>query len=91
MTNVLLSQTRGGLGDRRPQRKLPQPLSPNASPSSQGVEMQSYLRLRQICLVAPHLEASSALIGALLGVEECHRDSGVAKYGLENADRKSVV
>jgi len=47
--------------------------------------VQPYLRLRQICLVAPHLEASSALIRALLGVEECHRDSGVAKYGLENA------
>ena len=47
--------------------------------------MQSYLRLRQICLAAPHLEAASALIRALLGVEECHRDAGVAKYGLENA------
>ena len=47
--------------------------------------MQPYLRLRQICLAAPHLEASSALIRALLGVEECHRDPNVAKYGLENA------
>jgi Glyoxalase-like domain len=47
--------------------------------------MQHYLRLRQICLVAPYLQASSALIRALLGVEECHRDSAVAKYGLENA------
>ena len=47
--------------------------------------MRPYLRLRQICLVAPHLDASSALIRALLGVEECHRDAGVAKYGLENA------
>jgi hypothetical protein len=47
--------------------------------------MQPYLRLRQICLAAPHLEASSALIRALLGVEECHRDPSVAKYGLENA------
>jgi Glyoxalase-like domain len=47
--------------------------------------VQPYLRLRQICLVALHLQASSALIRALLGVEECHRDGGVAKYGLENA------
>jgi hypothetical protein len=47
--------------------------------------MRPYLRLRQICLAAPHLEASSALIRALLGVEECHRDANVAKYGLENA------
>jgi catechol 2,3-dioxygenase-like lactoylglutathione lyase family enzyme len=46
--------------------------------------MRPYLRLRQICLVAPHLDASSALIRDLLGVEECHRDAGVAKYGLEN-------
>ncbi|HET6928348.1 MAG TPA: VOC family protein [Hyphomicrobiaceae bacterium] len=46
--------------------------------------MLPYLRLRQICLVAPHLDASSALIRALLGVEEGHRDAGVAKYGLEN-------
>jgi hypothetical protein len=47
--------------------------------------MQPYLRLRQVCLAAPHLEASSALIRALLGVEECHRDPNVAEYGLENA------
>ena len=47
--------------------------------------MQPYLRLRQVCLAAPHLEASSALIRALLGVEECHRDANVASYGLENA------
>jgi hypothetical protein len=47
--------------------------------------MQPYLRLRQVCLAAPHLQASSALIGALLGVEECHRDASVASYGLENA------
>jgi len=46
--------------------------------------MRPYLRLRQVCLAAPHLEASSALIGALLGLAACPRDSGVAKYGLEN-------
>ena len=66
-------------------RRRPQPSSQSASRISWGAEMQPYLRLRQICLAAPHLEASSALIRALLGVEECHRDSGVAKYGLENA------
>jgi len=46
--------------------------------------MRPYLRLRQVCLAAPHLEASAVLIRALLGLEECHRDSGVAKYGLAN-------
>jgi hypothetical protein len=47
--------------------------------------MQPYLRLRQVCLVAPHLQASSALLSALLGLAECSRDSAVARYGLENA------
>ena len=47
--------------------------------------MRAYLRLRQICLAAPHLEAAAALIRALLGLEACHRDGGVAQYGLENA------
>jgi hypothetical protein len=47
--------------------------------------MQPYLRLRQVCLAAPHLQASSALIAALLGLAECHRDGAVARYGLENA------
>lgn len=46
--------------------------------------MRAYLRLRQICLAAPHLEAAAALIRALLGLEACHRDGGVAQYGLEN-------
>src|SRR5215468_3843023 len=47
--------------------------------------MRAYLRLRQVCLAAPHLEAAAALIRALLGLEACHRDGGVAQYGLENA------
>jgi hypothetical protein len=47
--------------------------------------MRRFLRLRQICLAAPHLEASSALVRALLGLQECRRDSSVAKHGLENA------
>jgi catechol 2,3-dioxygenase-like lactoylglutathione lyase family enzyme len=46
--------------------------------------MRPYLRLRQVCLAAPHLEASAALIRALLGLQACHRDAGVAQYGLEN-------
>ncbi len=44
----------------------------------------SFLRLRQICLVAADLEAAAARIGALFGLEVCHRDPNVAKYGLAN-------
>jgi glyoxalase-like protein len=47
--------------------------------------MADYLRLRQICLVARELEPVLADIRAILGLEICHRDSGVAKYGLVNA------
>ncbi|MGM0584931.1 MAG: VOC family protein [Pseudomonadota bacterium] len=47
--------------------------------------MAGWLRLRQVCLAAPHLEASAALIRELLGLEECFRDPAVAEYGLENA------
>ena len=46
--------------------------------------MRPYLRLRQVCLAAPHLEAAAALIQALLGLEACHHDAGVAHYGLNN-------
>ncbi len=46
--------------------------------------MMSYLRLRQVCLVAPHLDSAAALISDILGLEECHRDTNVGKYGLEN-------
>jgi hypothetical protein len=60
---------------RKAQVKLP----------SEEAAMQPYLRLRQVCLASPHLQASSALIRALLGVEECYRDANVAAYGLENA------
>jgi len=56
-----------------------------AAANPTGPAMQPYLRLRQVCLAAPHLQASSALIRALLGLEECHRDPNVASYGLENA------
>ena len=47
--------------------------------------MAGYLRLRQICLVAPHLEPVVGDIAAIMGLEVCFRDGNVAKYGLENA------
>jgi hypothetical protein len=45
----------------------------------------SYLRLRQICLVAPHLEPVVGDIAGIMGLNVCYRDGNVAKYGLENA------
>ena len=42
-------------------------------------------RLRQICLVAPHLEPVISDIAAIMGLNVCYRDGNVAKYGLENA------
>jgi hypothetical protein len=47
--------------------------------------MASYMRLRQICLVAPHLEPVIADIAGILGLNVCYRDGNVAKYGLVNA------
>jgi hypothetical protein len=44
-----------------------------------------YMRLRQICLVAPHLEPLIGDISAIMGLNVCYRDGNVAKYGLENA------
>jgi hypothetical protein len=46
--------------------------------------MAGYMRLRQICLVAPHLEPVISDIAAIMGLNECYRDGNVAKYGLEN-------
>ncbi|HLX79074.1 MAG TPA: hypothetical protein VKS43_00665 [Burkholderiales bacterium] len=46
--------------------------------------MAPYLRLRQVCLVAADLAAEAAKIKSQLGLEECHRDPNVARYGLEN-------
>ncbi len=43
------------------------------------------LRLRQICLVAPQLEAAVDALRAIFGLEVCHRDAALAKYGLVNA------
>jgi hypothetical protein len=44
-----------------------------------------YMRLRQICLVAPHLEPLISDISGIMGLNVCYRDGNVAKYGLENA------
>jgi hypothetical protein len=49
------------------------------------IEMAGYLRLRQICLVAPHLEPVISDIAGIMGLSVCYRDRNVAKYGLENA------
>ncbi|RZN32232.1 hypothetical protein [Bradyrhizobium sp. Leo121] len=47
--------------------------------------MAGYLRLRQICLVAPELEPVISAIADIMGLSVCYRDGNVAKYGLENA------
>jgi hypothetical protein len=47
--------------------------------------MDGYLRLRQVCLVAPELEPAVEDIGAILGLEVCHRSAGVEEFGLANA------
>ena len=47
--------------------------------------MASYIRLRQICLVAPQLEPVISDIAGIMGLAVCYRDGNVAKYGLENA------
>jgi hypothetical protein len=47
--------------------------------------MGNYLRLRQICLVAPHLAPVVSDIAGIMGLDVCYRDPHVANYGLENA------
>src|SRR5258707_10102193 len=66
---------------RRPRRHS----SRSASPPSWVIEMAPYIRLRQICLVAPQLEPVISDISAIMGLDVCYRDGNVAKYGLENA------
>ena len=44
-----------------------------------------YLRLRQLCLVARDLDAVVEDLRAVLGVEVCHRDPAVERFGLSNA------
>jgi glyoxalase-like protein len=46
--------------------------------------LSGFLRLRQVCLVAADLARETARIESILGLEICHRDPGVGKYGLEN-------
>ncbi|MCH9674466.1 MAG: hypothetical protein K0U93_23710 [Gammaproteobacteria bacterium] len=43
-----------------------------------------WLRLRQICLVAADIESVVADLNAIFGIEVCHIDPAVGKYGLEN-------
>ena len=43
-----------------------------------------WLRLRQIALVAERLEPVEKAFTSILGLEVCHRDPGVATFGLEN-------
>jgi hypothetical protein len=47
--------------------------------------MTGYIRLRQICLVALHLEPVITDIAVIMGLKVCYRDGNVAKYGLVNA------
>jgi hypothetical protein len=44
----------------------------------------SWLRLRQVCLVAKDLARQAELISSIFGLEACYRDPNVARYGLEN-------
>lgn len=44
-----------------------------------------FLRLRQLCLVAENLDPLVEELSAVFGVEVCHRDPGVAMFGLHNA------
>ena len=47
--------------------------------------MSGYIRLRQICLVAPRLEPVIADVAGIMGLAVCYRDGNVEKYGLVNA------
>jgi catechol 2,3-dioxygenase-like lactoylglutathione lyase family enzyme len=44
----------------------------------------AYLRLRQVCLVAPDLAAQEERFKSILGLQPCYRDPNVRRYGLEN-------
>lgn len=47
--------------------------------------MTGTTRMRQICLVASHLEPVVGDIATIMGLKVCYRDPNVAHYGLENA------
>lgn len=46
--------------------------------------MSEYLRLRQICLVAHELEPLEAHLATILGINVCHRDPKLSRFGLVN-------
>ena len=46
--------------------------------------MAPYLRLRQLCLVAHDLAKVEADVTGVLGLDVCHRDPNVGRYGLHN-------
>ena len=50
-----------------------------------SASMTGTTRMRQICLVAPHLEPVVGDIAGIMGLTVCYRDPNVARYGLENA------
>jgi hypothetical protein len=52
---------------------------------AEDIDVASYMRLRQICLVAPQLEPVISDIAGIMGLNVCYRDGNVAKYGLQNA------
>src|SRR5215475_11903076 len=66
-------------------RRPPRPSWRSASRSFRGNSVSAYVRLRQICLVAPDLEPVIPDIAGIMGLDVCYRDSNVAKYGLVNA------
>ena len=74
-----LQRYRGSQGSREGFRR-------EAQAGLQGrMTMAPYMRLRQICLVAPQLAPVISDIAEIMGLAVCYRDGNVAKYGLENA------
>lgn len=54
-------------------------------PTTARVAPAGYLRLRQVCLVAPDLAPAVQAFQAVFGLPVCYRDPHVAAFGLENA------